>query len=172
MEVYKAIYGRKSVRSFDEVRDISQEIIMKLLRAACQAPSAGNLEPWRFLVVRDIKLKEKLVDAALGQAFLAQAPVVIIVCADLRVASSGYGTRGTHLYAVQDTAAATENLLLAAYAEGLGSCWVGAFDEQRAVEALSLPSHLRLVIMVALGYPHLEGHKPPRRDISEVTKFL
>lgn len=172
MDVYEAIYGRKSIRAFEKKREIPQEVLIKLLEAACQAPSAGNLEPWKFIVARDLGLKRKLVYAAYGQGFLAEAPVVIIVCIDLRIASSGYGARGTGLYAIQDTAAAIENLLLAAYTEGLGSCWVGAFSEERVSEILSLPSHLRPVTMVPLGYPRSQRRKPARRDISEITEFL
>jgi len=172
MDVYEAIYGRKSIRSFDAERNVPKEIVTKLLQAACQAPSAGNLQPWRFLVATDVELKEKLAEAALGQRFLSQAPVVVVVCIDLEVASRGYRARGTGLYGIQDTAAATQNLLLAAYAEGLGSCWVGAFDEQSAADVLSLSSHLRPVAMVPVGYPDHERQKPAKREVSEVTEFL
>lgn len=172
MELYEAIYGRKSIRSFDDTRDISQELILKLLKAACQAPSAGNLQPWMFVVVRDIEIRMKLVIAAGGQSFVGQAPVVIVVCANMEIAAGGYRTRGTGIYAIQDTAAATENLLLAAYAEGLGSCWVGAFDGELVVEILSLPAKIRPLAMVPVGYPQRDRQKPPKREVSEVTKFL
>lgn len=172
MDLYDAIYGRKSVRHFDTAQEIPQELVIKLLEAACQAPSAGNLEPWRFVVVKDKGLKEKLVAAAVGQGSIAEAPIVIVVCIDLHVAAGGYRSRGRDLYAIQDTAAATENLLLAAYAEGLGSCWVGSFNEKSAARALSLASHIRPVAMVALGHPRSDRHKPTRRDVSEVTSFL
>lgn len=171
MDVYEAIYGRRSVRNFDSVKDVPPELVTKLLEAACQAPSAGNIQSWRFWVIRDPSIKEGLVGAALGQSFIAEAPVVIVVCTDLRACSSGYGTRGTTLYAIQDTAAAIENLLLAAWAEGLGTCWVGAFDERRASDLLDLPPHIRPVAIVPLGYPALARPKPSRRSPLEFTEF-
>ncbi|MDI6689160.1 MAG: nitroreductase family protein [Actinomycetota bacterium] len=171
MEVYEAIYGRKSVRDFDRVKDVPPDLVMKLLKAACQAPSAGNLQPWRFWVIRDQKLKGRLAEAAFHQSFVAEAPILIVVCADLRVASSGYGTRGTALYAIQDTAAAIENLLLAAHVEGLGACWVGAFDERRAIQAMELPAHIRPLALIPIGYPAYVGTKPQKRDPLEVTEF-
>jgi len=172
MELYEAIYGRKSVRSFDETKDVPLNTVNKLLEAACQAPSAGFIEPWRFFVVRSNECKNMLVNAAYGQSFIAKAPVVIVVCADIKVSSKGYGMRGSGLYAIQDTSAATENLLLAAYSEGLGTCWVGAFDEVRVAQALSLPDDLRPLAMVPLGYPDSKRQKPKRKSISEVTKYI
>ncbi len=171
MDIYEAIYNRRSIRSFDKVADVSDEMVKKLLDAACQAPSAGNIQPWRFLVIRDRSLKEKLVEAAFGQRFIADAPVVIVVSADLRAMSSSYGTRGTTVYALQDTAAAIENLLLAAWAEGLGTCWVGAFDERRVSVALELVPHHRPLAIIPLGYPDMVPSKPLRRKVFEVTDF-
>lgn len=171
MDVYEAIYGRRSIRSFEK-KGVPMGLVERLLAAACQAPTAGNLQPWRFYVVRGSDLKEKLVGAALGQRFVAEAPVVIVVCADLNVASWGYGERGRSLYALQDTAAAIENLLLAAYTEGLGACWVGAFNESEASQALNLPAHLRPVALIPLGYPSRVGKKPSRQGVGEVTQCL
>lgn len=171
MEVYEAIYGRQSIRSFDPIREVPRELVLKLLRAACQAPSAGNLQPWRFWVIREPALKEKLVEAALGQDFISEAPVVILVLANLRVASTGYGERGTRLYCIQDTAAAIENLLLAAHSEGLGVCWIGAFDEHRVVDSCELPPHLRPLAIVPIGYPSYKGEKSSKKDVLEVTEF-
>lgn len=171
MEVYEAIYGRQSIRSFDPIREVSEELVLKLLRAACQAPSAGNLQPWRFWVVRGAALKEKLVEAALGQDFIGEAPVVILVLGDLRAASSGYGERGTRLYYIQDAAAAAENLLLAAHSEGLGACWVGAFDERRVEDFFELPDHLRPLAIIPVGYPSYRGKKSSKKDALEVSEF-
>lgn len=171
MDVYEAINKRRSIRSFDKIKDISENIIQKLLEAACQAPSAGNIQPWRFLIIRDRNLKEKLVEAAFGQHFVAEAPVVIVVSADLRAMSSSYGTRGTTVYALQDTAAAIENLLLAAWAEDLGACWVGAFDERRASVSLNLPPHYRPLAIIPLGYPDMVPTKPTRKSALSLTEF-
>jgi hypothetical protein len=134
LDLFEAIRTRRSVRRY--LRDpIPQETLEELLSAAISAPSAGNAQPWRFIVVRDQGLKGKLVEAAYGQEFLAEAPVVVVVCADLERARRAYKERGEKLYCLQDTAAAVENLLLAATAKGLGTCWVGAFDEGKVSES-------------------------------------
>lgn len=165
-----AISGRRSVRQFKPipVPDCDLEVMLK---AAVQAPSAGNRQPWRFLVVRNPGLRQELSRAARGQAFIAAAPVVIVVVADLPRTASRYGERGTQLYALQDTAAAIQNLLLTAVALGYGTCWVGAFEEEQAAAVLALPPDQRPVAMVAVGIPAGELPGPaPRRPLEEVVE--
>jgi nitroreductase len=113
-------------------------------------------------VVREQATKRALAQAALNQWFISEAPVVVVVCADPERSAARYGDRGRHLYSFQDTAAATENLLLAAVASGLGACWVGAFDEVAASRALGLPAHLRPVAIVPIGHP--AGRPSARTD--------
>ena len=153
MDFWEVMEARQSVRAFDRQRGVAPEVVTRLLHAATRAPSAGNCQPWHFFVVRDQKTKQALARAALNQWFLGEAPVVFVVCADPERSARRYGDRGRYLYSLQDTAAATENLLLAAVALGLGACWVGAFDEGTAAEALHLPSHLRPVAIIPVGYP-------------------
>lgn len=143
-----------------------------MLESAHLAPSAGNLEPWKFVVVRRDDLKEELAQAAHGQDFLASAPVSIVVCADPARSASQYGERGAELYCLQDTAAAVQNLLLTATAYGLGSCWVGAFDEKQVKETLGLDDNLRPVAIVPVGYPAGEAEEIPRRSVDEVTLLM
>jgi len=172
MDFWEVIERRYSLRDFDRSRDVAPENVEKILRAAIRAPSAGNMQPWFFMVVREERKKEALARAALDQSFIAQAPVVVVVCADPDRSAMRYGGRGTHLYCLQDTAAATENLLLAAVALGLGGCWVGAFHEEEAARALDLPSHLRPVAIVPLGYPSRPAAgRTSRRDLKEVHAF-
>jgi nitroreductase len=139
----------------------------RILEAAVWAPSAGNLQPWRFVVAGSTELKRRLARAA-GQDFVAEAPVVIAVCAVPGESAPRYGTRGTSLYCLQDTAAATQNILLAAAELGLGSCWVGAFDEAAAAAALGIPAAWRPVALVPVGHP-LEApsprHRRPEREV-------
>jgi SagB-type dehydrogenase family enzyme len=104
-------------------------------------------------VVRDHGLKEALAAAAYNQVFVSQAPVVIVVCADAARSAARYGQRGRELYCIQDTAAATAHILLAAVAMGLGSCWVGAFDEKQAARVLDLPARHRPVAILPIGKP-------------------
>lgn len=172
MDAFEAMRKRHSVRAFDPARDVSPEQVEELLRCACLAPSAGNVQPWRFVVVRDAAVKAALAAAALGQGFLAAAPVVIAVCADLDAHAASYGKRGVELYAVQDTAAATQNLLLAAVALGLGTCWVGAFREDEAARALRLPAGIRPLALVAVGYAAREGGQPRKLDHRRLTTFM
>ncbi len=173
MDFWEVIERRHSLRDFDSSRDVAPEDMEKILRAAIRAPSAGNLQPWFFVVVREEKKKEALARTALDQRFIARAPVVVVVCADPARSAMRYGRRGTNLYCLQDTAAATENLLLAAVALGLGGCWVGAFHEEEAARALDLPPHLRPVAIVPLGYPAWPAAgRTSRRDLKEVSTFV
>jgi nitroreductase len=122
-------------------------------------------------VVRNPDLKTELAKAAFGQLWLAEAPVVIGVCAVPARTIPRYGKRGRDLYCIQDTAAATEHILLAVTALGLGACWVGAFDEHAAATVLDLPEELRLLAMVPIGYPAQPSSRvTSRRSVSEVSE--
>lgn len=171
MDVYEAIYGRRSVRGFEK-KDVPEELVKKILEAACQAPSAGNLQPWHFYVVQKEEVRKELAWGAFGQSFVYEAPVVVVVCADLSVSAAGYGERGRNLYALQDTAAAIQTLLLAAYAEGLGTCWVGAFDEQAVREVLELSSHIRPLALIPLGFSAKAPSARGRKRLEDVATFL
>jgi len=169
-DVIDAIKERMSVRRFkpDPVPEVT---IGRLLDAARLAPSAGNMQPWFFVVVIKEDLRRQLAKAA-GQSFLAEAPVCIVVCADPERSASRYGQRGRELYCIQDTAAAIENILLAATGYGLGTCWVGAFDEEAAAGILELEQNLRPVALIPIGYPD-QGKRPvPRRPLDEVVMVL
>ncbi|RLC82219.1 MAG: nitroreductase family protein [Chloroflexi bacterium] len=172
MEFWEVIEQRRSVRKFTS-EDVPSEIVRKILHAAIRAPSAGNLQPWHFIVVRNPKVKRGLVSAAWGQGFIAEAPVVIVVCAEPGRSARRYGSRGSDLYCIQDAAAATEHILLAATALGYGGCWVGAFDEGAAASVLNLPRHLRPVAIIPIGKPASEpGARTGRRPLEEVTSFI
>jgi nitroreductase len=169
-DVIDAIKERMSVRRFkpDPVPEVT---IGRLLDAARLAPSAGNMQPWFFVVVIKEDLRRQLAKAA-GQSFLAEAPVCIVVCADPERSASRYGQRGRELYCIQDTAAAIENILLAATGYGLGTCWVGAFDEEAAAGILELEQNLIPVALIPIGYPD-QGKRPvPRRPLDEVVMVL
>lgn len=169
-ELLGIIKGRRSIRRF-KPDPIPEEDLVEVLEAATWAPSAGNAQPWRFVVVRDPELRGKLVAAALGQGFIAEAPVVVVVCVDLERARRAYGERGETLYCIQDTAAATQNMLLIAHAKGLGTCWVGAFSEEKVRTALALPEGLRPVAIVPMGRPAEEPRPRPRRPLEEVVEY-
>jgi len=168
MDVFEAIKNRRSIRAFKK-EIISEEQVKWLIDAARHAPSAGNIQPWDFVIVRKPKIKQQLSVAALNQTFIEEASVVIVVCANEARSSQGYGHRGVNLYCIQDTAAATENLLLAAHAMNLGACWVGAFREEIVRKILNTPAHVRPVAIIPVGHPS-ESPKPRRRrNIEEIV---
>lgn len=168
--VLETIKKRRSIRRFRS-DPVSQGIIRKLLEAACWAPSAGNLQPWAFYVVTSPALKKDLAAVA-SQRFVGEAPVVIVVCVVPERSAVHYGERGKNLYCLQDTAAAVQNILLAATSLGLGACWVGAFREEGVIKALGLSPEKRPVALIPVGYP-ISDIRPPRRfSFEKVTQWL
>jgi len=170
LELFEVIKLRRSTRAFTE-EEVSEEEVERLLEAARWAPSAGNIQPWEFVVVRESTRKRRLAEAALDQSFIEEAPVVIVVCADENRSGLGYGSRGVNLYCIQDTAAAVENMLLAAGALGFGACWVGAFHEGEVKEALSLPRGIRPVAIVPVGHSARRTHPPNKRPLNEIVHY-
>jgi len=172
MDFWQVIESRRSIRRFDPAADVPPERVERLLSAAILAENAGNRQPWHFYVVRDPELRQGLVAAAHGQGFISQAPVAIVVCADAEQSAGRYGQRGRELYCLQDTAAAVDHILLAAVALGLGSCWVGAFDEGEAARVLDLPDHHRPVAILPIGKPAEAPARRPRQALKEVATYL
>jgi nitroreductase len=168
LDVFEAIRSRRSVRAFTN-EPVSEEEVMKLVEAARLAPSAGNIQPWEFVVVRNAEIKRGLSAAALDQTFIEEAPVVIVVCANQTRASRGYGSRGVNLYCLQDTAAATQNMLLAAHALGLATCWVGAFQEEDAKKVLKISSDVRPVAIIPIGHA---AEKPMARSTKPLSDIV
>ncbi|MFQ6125823.1 MAG: nitroreductase family protein [Candidatus Heimdallarchaeota archaeon] len=167
MDVFEAIRGRRSVRKY-QTKEISEELITKLLSTAIMAPSAGNRQAWEFIIVHDPITKTELARAAYNQVFIANAPVIIVVCANKLRSAQRYGSRGAELYCIQDSAAAIQNLLLAAYSLGLGTCWVGAFNESMVSKLLEIPEEIRPVALIPIGYSAQVSHPPPRLPLEQV----
>lgn len=167
MDVVECIEGRTSIRVFrpDPVGD---DVIDEGLRLANLAPSAGNLQARDFIVVRDAATKKALMHAAFQQEFVRTAPVVVVFCANLERIGH-YGQRGKELYCLQDAAAALQNFSLFLHSRGLGSVWVGAFDEARAADALRTPPHVRPVAIVPVGYPAEKGVRRKRMPSGELV---
>jgi nitroreductase len=167
MELFEAIKNRRSIRTYKK-QDLPQETINQLIEAALLAPSAGNAQSWAFVLVSGQATKQALSKAA-GQKSLEEASVVFVVCADEKRAKESYGNRGKDLYCFQDTAAATENILLTACSLGLGTCWVGAFKEDEVKKIIKAPKEMRPVIMIPVGYPNESPPARGRRPASEVV---
>ncbi len=160
MNTLECIKTRRSIRKYRPT-PIGEDVIFKIMEAAVHAPSSGNLQDWEFVIVRNETTKKGIADACYGQRIVEEAPIVIVVCSDSN-RSSKYGERGRNLYSVQNTAAAAQNIMLAAWEMGVGSCWIGAFDEVRVANTIILPSHVRPLAIITLGYPD-EKPKPPKR---------
>jgi len=170
MDVLDAIKGRRSIRAFKR-EDVPAEIVKRLIDAARWAPSAGNIQPWEFIIVRKPEIKRRLAEAALDEILIEEAPVVIVVCANENRSFEGYGMRGKTLYCIQDTAAAIQNIHLAAYSLGLGTCWIGAFREEEAREILEITPGTRPVAIIPVGYPAEAPPPPSRRPINDMVHY-
>jgi nitroreductase len=168
MNIFEAMTTRRSVRKFQKA-DIDDKMIGVMLYMATQAPSAGNTQEWKFIVVRDKKQKEKLAKAALNQSFVKDAPVVIVVFADLNKISMRFGARGENFYAFLDTGAAIQNVLLSATALGLASCWVSSFDDEIVKTVLEVPETYRPIAIIPVGYAAEAPEAPKRTHFESYT---
>lgn len=164
-EFHGFLTTRCSVREYTK-EEISDDEIAYLMDSAVTAPSAGNLEAWDVVLVRDADRKEALSDAAHGQPQVLHAPALLVVCANYVRSMSRYGERGI-LYAVQDATIACTYLMLAAHALHIRSCWVGAFEEEEVKEILSLPPHIRPVAILCVGKGRLPVALSERMPVSE-----
>ncbi|MEM2874582.1 MAG: nitroreductase family protein [Candidatus Hadarchaeales archaeon] len=143
MDAIEAILKRKSIRSY--LPDpIPREKLMRVLEAGRAAPSAENLQPWYFVVVTDEEKRRRITKACKLARFLRECPVIIVGCGDRR--------RSPRWYAI-DTAIAMENMVIAATAEGLGTCWIGSFEEEKVKEILKIPENFSIISLLAVGYP-------------------
>jgi len=166
MEVLDVIRDRRSVRAFKR-RPVEEEKLNRVLEAARLAPSARNMQEWKFVVVRDKATRERLAEAANRQHFVGRAPVVIAACGTIvdHVMSCG------QLSYPVDVAIAVTHMTLQAVAEGLGTCWVCAFDEGKVKSILNVPKAIRVVALLALGYPDESPRPRPRKDMSEIVAY-
>jgi Nitroreductase len=160
MDVLEAVKGRRSIRRFKNA-PLPASLLSTLEDGLLEAPSAGNLQSRRFYFVFRSETGRQLARAAYHQDFIQEAPLAVVCCANLKIASH-YGERGRSLYCLQDVAASIENLMLVAYALGLGTVWVGSFDEKEVSRILNLPDHIRPVAIVPVGYPDENPPSPGR----------
>ena len=164
--VLEAIKKRQSVRSYQD-KKIPEEIIQYILEAGRLAPSAKNGQPWKFIVVKDKNLKEKLVPACKSQKFVGEAPVVIVGCATNPNYKMG---NGEYSYALH-LAIAMDHMSLEATSLGLGTCWIGAFYQDQVKEVVDVPEEVRVVALMSVGYPKELGVKRGRKPLSEIICY-
>ena len=163
MDLFEAIRERRSVRAWAD-RDVEEEKLEQVLNAARLAPSANNRQEWKFVVVRDPELRRQIAEAANGQWFVGEAPVVIAACAveHDHVMSCG------HPSFLVDLAIAIDHMALAARALGLGTCWIGAFDADKTRELLGIPGDVVVVGMLPIGYPKASAPDKNRMNMDEI----
>lgn len=167
MEFEKVVKNRHSIRAF-QPKKIEEEKIKKILELTNLAPSAGNLQAYEVFLVKDSKKKEFLANAALGQDFIAEAPIVFVFCANPARSAWKYGSRGRDLYSIQDATIACTFAMLAATSLGLGCCWVGAFNEEEVKRVLGIKD-LKPVAILPIGYPAEKPYITGRRDLKDLV---
>lgn len=169
MELLSVMEGRRSIRKYKKDRPVGDQEIGELLEAFRWAPSEGNLQPWLVIIVKDDGIINELSRAAYDQGWVSTAPVVFVICIDLKKTMNSFGERGMNLYSIQSTAAAIQNMLLMAHYKGLGACWVSAFEEDKAYRILDLPEWVRPVALITVGYPAENPKVPLRLDVTDFT---
>ena len=166
MDVFEAISERKSIRKYKDtkVEDLKLE---KILESARIAPSAANRQEWKFLVVKNQETRDKLVEAANGQKFVGQAPITIVACS---TESEKVMPCGQLAYTV-DLSIAVSFMILEATELGLGTCWLGAYDEGKVKEILNIPDDIRVPAMFTLGYADETPASRPRKNIEDIVIY-
>jgi nitroreductase len=166
MEVSVALRERRSVRSYRDM-DVEDEKLMKVLEAGRLSPSAVNRQEWKFVIVRSSEKRKLLAEAACGQSFVGQAPVVLVACA---TESRAIMTCGQPAYTV-DVSIAFAYMILQACELGLGTCWIGAFKEDEVKKILNIPDHIRVVAISPMGYPARQTLPRPRKSLDEIVCY-
>lgn len=166
MDVMEAIRTRESVRDYLD-KPVEEEKLLRVLEAGRLAPSAMNGQEWRYVVVRERAERERLMEAAQGQRFVGQAPVVIACCAesDGRVMACGQLA-----YSI-NVAISVDHMTLKAVEEELGTCWIGSFREDRVKEILGIPEPIRVVQLLTLGYPAGRRGRKIRKTLDEIVRY-
>lgn len=169
-DILELIKTRRNIREFHP-RFVDWDKLSRILDAARHAPSCGNLQNWKFVVVINTGQKKQLAEAALQQYEIINAAALIVVCAEPEKAERYYGLRGDRLYTIQNCAAAIQNMLLEAHSLGLGARWIGAFEEEMVKKVLNIPDEIRPQAIIAVGYPKEIPPKPPKMPLESLVYF-
>ena len=166
MNVYEAIKARRSVRAYRD-KPVPPEVLTRVLEAARMAPSGNNRQSWKFVVVTDTETRKKLAEAANGQGFVAEAPVVIVAVGldPNRVMSCGIPADPV------DVAIAIDHITLAAAEEGLGTCWIGSFSQAKVCRILQIPDSFKVIELLILGYPADSPRPKSRKSLTEIICY-
>ena len=170
-DFFETVRHRHSIRKYRMDIPVEREKLNAILETACAAPSAGDLQAYHITVVADQQLRKGLGEAAGNQEFICEAPVCLVFSTDALRSAHKYGERGRELYAVQDTTIAATYAQLAVVAAGLGSTWVGAFDEAAVCRLLGLEPGLKPVAMLCIGYAAETPQETTRRHLDELVSY-
>ena len=168
-DLFSTVRHRHSVRKYQTDMPIEEEKLHAILETACAAPSAGDLQAYHIYVVKQAEQRNAIAEASQQQEFIKEAPISLVFCSDPARSANEFKDRGEQLYALQDTTIAAAYAQLAAVAAGLGSTWVGNFDEQRLMGAIDIKPGLTPVAILTIGYPAELPELSSRRNIKEVV---
>ncbi len=164
MSALDVIITRRSIRKYED-KQIPKKVLDQILEAGRQSPSAVNLQPYRFVVVTDPEIKKQM--KGIFSRFIADAPVILVGCANTKA-------RLTGKWAEVDASIAMQNMVIAAWSMGVGSCWIGSFNEDKTKELLEIPEDYKIVALITLGYPAEspeEKKKKPTKELFGMNKF-
>ena len=171
-DFFETVRHRHSIRKYQPDMPVEAEKLHAILEMACAAPSAGDLQAYRIIVVRDPAERRALVHVAHEQGFIAEAPVCLVFCADPARSAATFGERGARLYAVQDATIAATYAMLAAADQGLSTVWVGAFDPAKVTAAIGAPPDWTPVAILPIGYAAESPAASTRRPLAEFVHKL
>lgn len=162
MSLVDVVLSRRSIRSYEK-KEIPKDVLDKILEAGRQAPSAANRQPVHFIVLTDYEVKKEL-SGGLVNKFVKDSAFTVVGCAHT-------GDLLTGKWAIVDTSIALQNMVIAAWVMGVGSCWVGAFKEDNVKQLLKIPEDWKVVALVAFGYPAEQPHPKTKKPIEEIVSF-
>ncbi|MDH5302443.1 MAG: nitroreductase family protein [Gammaproteobacteria bacterium] len=170
-DFFTTVRNRHSIRKYQTDMPVEKEKLHAILEMACAAPSAGDLQAYRILVVTDAPTRLKISNIASQQSFINEAPVCLVFCAEPARSAAKFGQRGQDLYALQDATIAAAYAQLAVVAAGLGATWIGYFDEAPLRACLNIGDNLQPVAMLSVGYPAELPSDSPRRVLSDIVDY-
>lgn len=156
MSLLDVILSRRSIRRYEN-KEIPKDVLDQIVEAGRQSPSAMNIQPYRFVIVKKSEIKKEM--KSIFSRFLEKAPVIIVGCANPKSRLAGK-------WAIGDTSIALQNMVLAAWSLGVGSCWIGSFNEKKTKQALKIPEDWKVVALLTLGYP-AETPKPRKKKSTD-----
>ncbi len=172
MDFDEVVKRRRMIREYDSNRQqIPEKIVTNLIKNAHRAPSAGHTQVQEFIVVKDALTKKKLRKAAVNQEYVEQAPLLIVVCSNTSRSVGRYGSRGREFYSIIDGTFASMLILLSAVNEGIGACFVGAFEDNKVSEILELPKDVKPIGITCIGYPAEKPEKLKRIDVKALVHY-